>query len=261
MFWLLSAPAIAQKLPIATSAPEPVYAVVEQMPQLPGGGGSAAVVTFLQQHVVYPAPAAQARAEGRVFVSFTVSPAGKVMDAAVAKSFRPDCDSAALAGVRQLPRFEPGQQMGRPVPVRFTLPVTFRLPAAQAAPSDSTKQVYTYVEQMPLYQGEEGTKSLSEDLLREFRAVGGSGCPVPSFQILVSMKVGPSGTIYDVKSLRNQSAYPAAKQPTEGRGPLPSACDQALAAAARKLPRLTPGTQNGRRVAVSYTFLLNSSGQ
>jgi hypothetical protein len=76
--------------------------------------------------------------------------------------------------------------------------------------------------------------------------------------------VGPSGTIYDVKSLRNQSAYAAAKQPDASNGsspPLPAACDEVLAAAARKLPRLTPGTQNGRRVAVSYVFLLNSSGQ
>jgi hypothetical protein len=186
-----------------------------------------------------------------------------VTDAAVAKGFRPDCDSAALAGVRQLPRFEPGQQMGRPVPVRFTLPVNFRLPVAQAAPLDSTKRVYTYADQMPLYQGEEGTKSLSEDLLREFRAASGSDCPVPSAQIYVSLTVGPSGTIYNVRGLRKQADYPTAKQPdaANGGGQLPAACEQTLAAAARKLPRLTPGTQNGRRVAVSYMFLLNGSGQ
>lgn len=131
---LFAVPVMAQTAPVAPPA-EKVYTYVEQMPQLPGGGGGVAIVTLIQQHVSYPRHAELARAEGRVFVSFTVAPSGLVEDVAVVKRFRPDCDSAVVEAVKQLPRFEPGRQVGRAVPVRFTMPVTFQLQAASPAPA------------------------------------------------------------------------------------------------------------------------------
>jgi len=121
---------------------------------------------------------------------------------------------------------------------------------AQAKPLvavDSSK-VYMYVERMPVYSGGD-TKVLTSDFLREFRsASAAAGCSPPA-PVLVSFTVGPSGTIYDVKSVNNQ--------PTPGNLPkLSAACETALAAAASKLPRLTPGMQNRRRVAVSMTLKL-----
>ncbi|MDO7845419.1 energy transducer TonB [Hymenobacter sp. M29] len=268
--FLLIAPAMAQTAPAAPPA-EKVYTIVEQMPELHGGGGSLAIVTYIQQRVRYPYQAMRARAEGRVFVSFTVAASGLVEDVAVAKGFRRDCDSAVVAAVKQLPRFEPGRQAGQAVPVRFTIPVTFRqlgLVASAAAPDSA--RVYTYVEHMPLYQGEEGTKKLAKDLSREFNAASAaSGCAPPDFRVFVTLTIGPSGTIYDVKSLNNQALPPASDEhkgaQADGRGQtahrsltlLPAACEQALVAAAQKLPRLKPGTQNGRRVAVNLVMQLN----
>lgn len=115
----------------AQTAPpeEKVYTYVEQMPELPGGGGAQAVVVALQRHVMYPTRAVRARAEGRVFVNFTVAASGSVENIAVIIGFRPDCDSAAVVAVQQLPPFLPGKQQGKLVAVQFTVPVTFRLPA------------------------------------------------------------------------------------------------------------------------------------
>ena len=104
-----------------------VYTYVEQMPQLPGGGGQAAIVTAIQQHVVYPPQALRARVEGRVFVNFTVAATGLVENVAVVKGIQPACDSVVMRAVQQLPRFTPGRQAGRAVAVQFTVPVTFRL--------------------------------------------------------------------------------------------------------------------------------------
>ena len=114
---LLPALAAALTLPAAAQTPAPpadkVYTYVEQMPQLPGGGGQAAVVVAIQQHVSYPPRAMRAHAEGRVFVGFTVAASGLVEDVGLVKGFRPDCDSTVVAAVKQLPRFRPGMQAGQ----------------------------------------------------------------------------------------------------------------------------------------------------
>ena len=130
---------------------------------------------------------------------------------------------------------------------------------------DSSK-VYDYVERMPRYPGGGDKATLTADLLREFRAAStASGCSFPAFPVYVNITVGPSGRIYDVMSLNNlplitqaqaQSGVKGivAKRPIWQR--LPAACEAAIVAAAQKLPRFTPGTQNGRRVAVEMTLTL-----
>ncbi len=127
-------PAVAQ-----TTAPDStankVYTYVEKMPQLPGGGGTAAIVRSIQQRVRYPHAALLARAQGRVYVRFTIEADGVVRQIAIVKGFRPDCDSAVVQAVRQLPRFEPGIQAGKPVPVSMAMPVTFALTVTQLPPT------------------------------------------------------------------------------------------------------------------------------
>jgi protein TonB len=105
-----------------------VYTYVEQMPQLPGGGGSLAIVRAIQSHVKYPAAALVHHIQGRVLVEFVVGKNGKVRKARVAEGIGGGCDEAVLAAVQQLPRFKPGTQQGKPVAVGFTVPVTFKLP-------------------------------------------------------------------------------------------------------------------------------------
>ena len=95
------------------------------MPELPGGGGSQAIVSAIQHRIAYPLRALRAGARGRVFVSFVVAPSGKVREVAVVKSFRPDCDSAVVAAVQQLPRFK--ARLARYGPVRYVVPITFRI--------------------------------------------------------------------------------------------------------------------------------------
>lgn len=102
-----------------------VYTIVEKMPQLPGGGGSAAIVTAIQSWVTYPAEALKNSIQGRVFVSFVVGDDGTVRDAKIVKGIGGGCDEAVLAAVQQLPHFIPGTQAGRPVAVSFIVPVTF----------------------------------------------------------------------------------------------------------------------------------------
>lgn len=111
-----------------------VYTYVEQIPQMPGGGGNRAIVAAIQSRVVYPVEALKQALQGQVFVSFTVGEDGAVRDAKIVKSLGGGCDETVLDAVRQLPAFTPGQQAGKPVAVSFTVPVTFAitgLPAKQ----------------------------------------------------------------------------------------------------------------------------------
>lgn len=103
------------------------------MPTLRDGGGNAAIVAAAQSRLVYPPRARRDHVTGRVFVSFTVTAGGLVSNAHVVKGLRPDCDTAAVRAVRQLPQFTPARQLGRAVACGFTLPVRFALAAAVPA--------------------------------------------------------------------------------------------------------------------------------
>ena len=107
--------------------PSKIYTRVEQMPQLPGGGGPEAIVQAIQQHLIYPSRALYNQIEGRVYVNFVVAPTGRVEKIKILKSLITDCDSAVVKAVQQLPRFTPGRLKGRAVRVQFTVPVTFRI--------------------------------------------------------------------------------------------------------------------------------------
>ena len=105
--------------------PPAVYTYVEQMPQLPGGGNSGAIVAFIQKNLAYPNVAAADRREGRVFISFIINNQGEVQAPTIVKGLSAPYDAAVLAAVRKLPRFEPGKQAGQSVAVSLTVPILF----------------------------------------------------------------------------------------------------------------------------------------
>ncbi|AWM35492.1 energy transducer TonB [Hymenobacter nivis] len=104
-----------------------VYQYVEQMPQLPGGGGNAAIVVAIQKSVKYPRMAQNNGVEGRIFVSFTVNAEGNVSDVKVVKGLGSGLDEETIRAVKTLPKFIPGKQNGRAVSVSFTVPITFKI--------------------------------------------------------------------------------------------------------------------------------------
>lgn len=104
-----------------------VYTYVEQMPQLPGGGGNAAIVAAIQKATKYPRMAQNNGVEGRIFVSFTVNSEGDVSDVKVVKGLGSGLDEETIRAVKTLPKFIPGKQNGRAVSVSFTVPITFKI--------------------------------------------------------------------------------------------------------------------------------------
>ena len=122
---------------VAPPSPPAVYESVEQMPELPGGGGPAAIVALIQQQLKYPALPAADRKSGRVFASFIVTEQGEVQAVNVVKGLGPAYDEAVTAAIQALPRFTPGltrvpARTGplQAVAVSFTVPILFA-PAAR----------------------------------------------------------------------------------------------------------------------------------
>ena len=97
-----------------------VFQTAEQMPQPVGG------IQAIQQSVEYPQQCRDAGVQGRVIVRFVVSEGGQVQDPNVVRGIGAGCDQAAVRAVEQT-EFEPGQQGGRPVNVRMTVPINFSL--------------------------------------------------------------------------------------------------------------------------------------
>jgi protein TonB len=102
-----------------------VFLTVEKMPEFPGG--DAALLKWIGDHINYPTIAAENGIEGRVYCAFTVNSDGSVTDVIVARPIDPNLDKEAIRVLKGLPKFKPGEQRGKPVRVRYSVPVRFKL--------------------------------------------------------------------------------------------------------------------------------------
>ena len=104
-----------------------VFYSVDPQPEFPGG--MAELMKYLQKNIRYPQICKEQRVQGRVIVQFVVNADSTITDVNVVKPVNPYLDQEAVRVVKAMPKWNPGKQRGEPVRVRFTLPVTFRLPA------------------------------------------------------------------------------------------------------------------------------------
>ena len=104
---------------------EEIFQVVENQPEFPGG--MAELMKYLQKNIKYPTICQEQGVQGSVIVQFVVNSDGSIVDPQVVKPVNPYLDKEALRVVSNMPKWKPGEQRGKKVRVRFTLPVTFRL--------------------------------------------------------------------------------------------------------------------------------------
>lgn len=213
------------------------YTSVEALPTLPGGGGSRAIVSAIQSRLHYPTRAAQLGIEGVVMVYFMVTKTGEVRDTKIVRKIGGGCEEAVLLAVRDLPRFVPGTQQGKPVDVGMTVPVTFRMQDSKADLLDTLKRVYPLVNQMPHLPESQSSTSIAQAIQRALVMPAEAANDTLVRKVFVSFIVGPSGVIRDVKVVRGLSA----------------SCDAAALAAVKQLPRFVGGKLNGLPASVSMT--------
>ena len=97
----------------------------ETMPYFPGG--QELMQKYLADNIKYPASAVKAKKQGRVIVTFIVQKDGSITHAKIVRSIDSELDAEALRVVKGMPKWTPGTQFGKPVSVKYTLPVKFSL--------------------------------------------------------------------------------------------------------------------------------------
>lgn len=112
-------------------AQDELFLVVEKNPEFPGGMSE--LMNFLSTNIKYPADCEEAGIQGRVIVTFVVEKDGSVSEPTVIKSVHKSMDEEAVRVISMMPKWVPGEQRGKQVRVKFTLPIIFRMPAADNA--------------------------------------------------------------------------------------------------------------------------------
>jgi len=99
---------------------EGIYLMCEKMPELVGG------MDALQKKIRYPLQAKSLGVQGVVYVQSIINEEGKIIEPKVVKKLGAGCDEEAVRVLKKS-KFKPGYDKGKPVKVRFTLPIFFRL--------------------------------------------------------------------------------------------------------------------------------------
>ena len=102
------------------------FRLAERKPAFDGGDANE-FSKWVNSRLVYPKTAKSEGIQGRVTLQFTVGTDGVVRDVVVLKGVRKDLDAEALRVVSASPKWEPGMQHGRTVPVTYVFPVIFQL--------------------------------------------------------------------------------------------------------------------------------------
>ena len=112
--------------PVVEEEEEVVFVVVESMPEFPGG--QQALFKYLSENVKYPVIAQENGIQGRVICQFVVNKDGSIVDVEVVRSGGDaSLDKEAVRVIKTMPKWKPGKQRGKPVRVKYTVPVNFKL--------------------------------------------------------------------------------------------------------------------------------------
>jgi protein TonB len=107
---------------------EPPFSYVEQMPVF--RGGNAAMYAYVADHIAYPDSALRMGIEGMVIAQYVVDIDSLAKEVKIIRGIGYGCDEAVLKlfdSMNEQKLWIPGMHNHKPVPVIFTLPVTFKL--------------------------------------------------------------------------------------------------------------------------------------
>ena len=109
-----------------TKKPKQKIEPLIKMPEFPGG--QKGLLQFLNENVKYPVIAQENHIQGRVVCQFIVNKDGSIVNVQVLRSGGDaSLDKEAVRVIKSMPRWKPGMMYGKPVRVKYVVPVTFRL--------------------------------------------------------------------------------------------------------------------------------------
>ena len=233
----------------------PVFEVVEIMPEFPDGGMSG-LMQFLSKNIQYPINAQKNHTQGRVTVQFVVNKDGSISEPKIIRGVDPDLDGEAIRVISLMPKWKPGMQKGQPVRVKYTVPVMFRLSddgqkeeykpipkidetvvvgyASKQAPAEEDP-VFEVVENMPEFAG--GMGGLMQYLSKNIKYPVEAQKAGIQGRVIMQVIIDKNGNVTN----------PKVTQPVD-----PLLDTEAIRVTA-SMPKWKPGTQRGMPVNVKYT--------
>jgi protein TonB len=124
-FVVLALPSAAQDEQAGPDTTEALV-FVEVKPEFPGG--QAGLFKYLSKEIRYPMDAREQGIEGSVHVAFVVDRDGSIADVQIMRGVFPSIDAEVVRVVSRMPAWTPGTQQGKPVKVRYAMPIKFALP-------------------------------------------------------------------------------------------------------------------------------------
>ena len=234
----------------------PVFEVVEIMPEFPDGGMSG-LMQFLSKNIQYPINAQKNHTQGRVTVQFVVNKDGSISEPKIIRGVDPDLDGEAIRVISLMPKWKPGMQKDQPVRVKYTVPVMFRLSddgqkeeykpipkidetvvvgyASKQAPTEEDP-VFEVVENMPEFAG--GMGGLMQYLSKNIKYPVEAQKAGIQGRVIMQVIIDKNGNVTN----------PKVTQPVD-----PLLDTEAIRVTA-SMPKWKPGTQRGMPVNVKYTF-------
>jgi TonB family protein len=98
---------------------------IDVPPSFPGGEKE--LLNFLKNNIKYPMAAQAQKIEGNVAITFIIDQDGRVTAPQIIKNVAGGCGEEAVRVIASMPNWTPAMEAGKPVSVRYTLPVRFKL--------------------------------------------------------------------------------------------------------------------------------------
>ncbi len=201
------------------------FVVVERMPEFPGGQQE--MMKFIAENINYPAIAQKKGIQGRAICQFIIDKDGSVTETTVIRSAgHPALDNEAIRVINSMPAWKPGMQKGKPVRVKYTLPINFGL--------KSTTELDRSVPQFP-----GGLNKLNEYIKENIRYTQSAYERGIRGKTVLELQVEADGTISQVKVLEPST--------------FKSLDDEAIRLV-NAMPKWLPALKNGKPVTMKTTL-------
>lgn len=213
------------KLFSQTDTSQKIYSVVETSPEFIGG--NEAMYKFLMDNISYPQQAREKGIQGKVYVQFIIEKDGSVSHPEIVRGIGYGCDEEVLRVINLMPSWKAGEQLGKKVRVKFTLPVNFQF---------DDEQIYSIVDKDAEFIG--GTEKLYEWIATHIqyqKDINGASIAGKVYLKFIVEKDGSLSNIILLKSLEN-------------------ACDTEAFRLINAMPKWMPAMLNGNAVRSEFTI-------
>ena len=102
------------------------FASVEEKPKFEGGDATK-FPAWVQSRLDYPDAASMNGIQGTIYLEFTIGIDGSISNIKILRSVDPLLDNEAIRVLKSSPKWTPGKQRGKAVPVSYRFPAKFEL--------------------------------------------------------------------------------------------------------------------------------------